>query len=96
MSYAYSHPTFFLNPETKEAFTCYSQGTSYGFRHIAFKGLELQPQGNKPDSKVSYYNRTWERYQFETVLRKITNNTDQLQKYYDIERLIQDKNEEVL
>lgn len=95
MSYKYSGPSFFLDPETKEIFTCYSQGTSYGFRHIAFKGLQLQPQGNKPDSKVIYYNRTWERYPYETVLKEISNNTDHLQLYYDIERLIQDKNSEV-
>jgi hypothetical protein len=45
---------------------CENQGTRYGFRHIAV----LLHNGNEIDRhKVSYYNRTWERYEFETVMK---------------------------
>lgn len=46
-------------------FVCESQGTRYGFRHLcwAFKdGREVE------HSKCCYYNRTWERWTFESVL----------------------------
>jgi hypothetical protein len=44
---------------------CTSESTRYGFRHLAtllICGCE------RATAKVCYYNRTWERYQFETVL----------------------------
>ena len=55
-------------------FTCYGQGTSYGFRHICCEGFSDTTVARyvKDDiiAKVSYYNRTWESFQYETVLRK--------------------------
>ena len=39
---------------------CWSEGTRYGFRHIASCGFH--------QFKCCYYNRTWERFQFESVL----------------------------
>lgn len=54
-------------------FTCYTQGTSYGFRHICTQGFN-----NTTDckyirknilNKACYYNRTWECFRYETVLR---------------------------
>lgn len=79
MSYAYSNPSFFKDKITNQIYTCYSQGTSYGFRHIAFKGLELNPKNRKPDSKRSYYNRTWERWTYESVLSDLVDSTDNLE-----------------
>ena len=45
---------------------CYTQDTNYGFRHVAFleKGYyETQL------AKACYYNRTWESFRYETVLK---------------------------
>ena len=59
-------------------FTCYSQGTSYGFRHICCEGFSDTEVAKyvKDDiiARVSYSNRTWERFKYETVLRKAINN----------------------
>lgn len=47
---------------------CNSQATRYGFRHIATlhkNGFEISR------AKCCYYNRTWERFEFESVLNKI-------------------------
>lgn len=50
---------------------CTSEGTRYGFRHLA----TLHRNGfSIAHSKVCYYNRTWEYYEFETVLRRIIND----------------------
>ena len=72
MAYKYYDGTVFkiTTPNNKELFfTCFGQGTSYGFRHVCFKGKLLLPDKNKQVSKRTYYNRTWERYQFESVLK---------------------------
>lgn len=49
---------------------CNSEGTKYGFRHIAVlhsNGFEIAR------AKCCYYNRTWERFEFETVLLEVIN-----------------------
>lgn len=55
-------------------FTCYGQDTSYGFRHICTEGYNdtTECKWIKGDiiAKACYYNRTWESFQYETVLRK--------------------------
>jgi hypothetical protein len=52
-----------------------SQKTRYGFRHIA----TLLKNGNEIDrEKCCYYNRTWESYEFESVLEKLLENTKKL------------------
>lgn len=79
MSYTYSYPSFFKDTKTGNIYTCYSQGTSYGFRHVAFKGLELNPKLHKPAAKRSYYNRTWERWTYESVLSDLVPDTDNLE-----------------
>lgn len=76
MAYKYSSPTYFVNKKDMTSYTCYSQGTSYGFRHIAFKGIVTSPTSKKPDSRRSYYNRTWERWEYESVLSDLTNTND--------------------
>ena len=45
---------------------CWTQDTNYGFRHVAF--LE-RGYYEEQLAKACYYNRTWERFQYETVLR---------------------------
>ena len=52
----------------KFSFTCFGQDTSYGFRHVCFLGDVGLPEAYKPISKACYYNRTWECFQYETVL----------------------------
>jgi hypothetical protein len=47
---------------------CNFENTRYGFRHLAVlhrAGFEIAR------AKVCYYNRTWERFEFESVLEKI-------------------------
>jgi hypothetical protein len=47
---------------------CNSEPTRYGFRHLA----TLHKAGfSIAKAKVCYYNRTWESYEFESVLLRI-------------------------
>ena len=49
---------------------CNWKRTSYGFKHEAV----LLRNGNEAGkAKCSYYNRTWERYEFESVLVELVN-----------------------
>ena len=62
-------------------FTCYSQSTTYGFRHLCFEGYNNTDKLSRylKDSilaKVVWCNRTWESFKYETVLRKGINNLD--------------------
>ena len=54
-------------------FTCYTQNTSYGFRHICTLGNNDTTNCSyiKKDilAKSCYYNRTWECFRYQTVLR---------------------------
>jgi hypothetical protein len=54
-------------------FTCYTQDTSYGFRHICCEGFSntdvCRYVKNDIIAKATYLNRTWERFTYETVLR---------------------------
>ena len=61
--------------EQEFIFTCYGQSTSTGFRHLCFEGYSNTEKLNSylKESllaKVVWCNRTWERFQYETVLRK--------------------------
>ncbi len=52
---------------------CESQSTRYGFRHLA----TLLREGREIDTrKRCYYNRTWERYEFESVLEDLAEKAD--------------------
>ena len=53
---------------------CYSQGTSYGFRHVA---TLLKNSYETAQAKSCYYNRTWESYEYESVLNKLADNQKQ-------------------
>jgi hypothetical protein len=57
-----------FNLDEKYSVVCQSESTRSGFRHLATLtrgGYEIAK------AKVLYYNRTWESYEFETVLLKI-------------------------
>ena len=48
-------------------FRCYTTNTRCGFCHTAhYVGWDYAIN----DTKVSYYNRTWERFEYESVLKK--------------------------
>ena len=68
-------------------FTCYGQGTSYGFRHICTEGYNNTTNCSyiKRDiiAKACYYNRTWENFQYETVLKKGIENLCEPQEVKD-------------
>lgn len=62
---------FKLNNTTK--IVCDAVGTRCGFRHNA----RLFINGYEQDkAKCCYYNRTWERFEFETVLLELLEKTD--------------------
>jgi hypothetical protein len=57
-----------FNLNNEYSIVCNWQNTRYGFRHLATlhkAGFEIA------EAKVCYYNRTWERFEFESVLNKI-------------------------
>ena len=47
-------------------FTCWTENTRYGFRHLCRNIDSL----TEYTSKACYYNRTWESFEYETVLKK--------------------------
>jgi hypothetical protein len=54
---------------------CESQRTRNGFRHLA----TLMKNGREQDTaKCCYLNRTWERYEFQSVLSKLVDKTSYL------------------
>ncbi len=54
---------------------CESKKTRNGFKHVA----TLRRNGHYSDEvKCCYLNRTWERYTYESVLKKLAENTTQL------------------
>ena len=64
-----------FNFNDKVSVVCESQGTRYGFRHLAY----LMINGNEVDkAKMCYYNRTWENFEFQSVLLELIHKTDQL------------------
>ena len=63
-------------------FRCYTTDTRNGFCHTAHYvgwGYDIN------DTKVSYYNRTWERFEYESVLKRAIDKlpTDVRQQVYD-------------
>lgn len=47
-------------------FVCWTENTRYGFRHLC---KDTDDYGTNYTSKACYYNRTWERFEYETVLK---------------------------
>ena len=53
--------------------TCYYQSTRTGFRHLCFRTRmcnDGEPSTKDYIAKCVYYNRTWEEYPYQTVLRQ--------------------------
>ncbi len=65
--------TFRVNDEIEVV--CESQNTRYGFRHLA---TLLRNGQERETAKRCYYNRTWERYEFESVLETLLEKTKTL------------------
>lgn len=61
---------FKLDKEYKAV--CQSESTRYGFRHLATLIHNGHETGYK--AKCCYYNRTWESFEFESVLHQLINN----------------------
>ena len=69
---------------------CKSEGTHYGFRHIAV----LFYNRNEIDRyKICYYNRTWERYTFESIIKELIRKHFE-NKIKSIKRSEKNKNKE--
>jgi hypothetical protein len=49
----------------KYSIVCVSEGTKYGFRHLAT--LYVNNSEGWVKAKCCYYNRTWESFEFQTV-----------------------------
>lgn len=47
---------------------CESVGTRNGFKHVAYV---VENGFVTLEAKINYLNRTWERYQFESLLNKV-------------------------
>ena len=63
-------------------FRCYTTDTRNGFCHTAhYVGWDY----DLTDTKASYYNRTWERFEYESVLKRAIEKlpTDIRQQVYD-------------
>ena len=63
-------------------FRCYTTDTRNGFCHTAhYVGWDY----DLTDTKASYYNRTWERFKYESVLKRAIEKlpTDVRQQVYD-------------
>lgn len=66
--------------------TCFTDygPSQYGFRHILYvKEIFADRYYYKPDFKQCWCNRTWERYQYESVLNRFLNTcNDDLKEHY--------------
>jgi len=68
---------------------CSWQKTQYGFRHIAIlhkNGFEIAR------AKICYYNRTWECYEFESVLLRIIDDNFTGQEKQNFLKQFKDQN----
>lgn len=69
----YDNKIFKINGELTAI--CETQDTNYGFRHLATlhkNGYEIAK------AKCCYYNRTWESYKYQSVLKGLLDKTDLL------------------
>jgi len=67
---------------------CESQSTRYGFRHVA---ILLKNGSEVFRSKACYYNRTWEAYEYQTVLRTLIEGYFDGQEQKDILKVINER-----
>lgn len=70
--------TFRINKEYQ--INCYYEKTRSGFKHVA-KLIQTTFYNPVCETKVCYLNRTWESFEFETVIEKLLSfNTDLIKK----------------
>ncbi len=97
MAYAFRNKQTFTATVNNNTYTinCYTQSTSYGFRHVAILDNGYYEEQL---AKATYCNRTWERFTYETVLKKAIDKLpkEDRQGLYDIliERKAQAEHEE--
>ena len=71
----YNHKTFNINDHI--SIDCSTQNTSYGFRHVANMRIERPDGGAKHyEAKRTYYNRTWEAYEYQSLLEECARKVD--------------------
>lgn len=70
-------------------FTCWTTSTRAGFCHTASCNTH-----DLTDSKVSYYNRTWERFDYETVLSRAIDKLPKSLRYGATAQIIEKKSQE--
>lgn len=63
--------------DDKWSIVCESVGNRTGFKHVA---KLIRGQDEVDQTKIQYYNRTWEAYQFESVLLQLLDKTTFLNK----------------
>ena len=66
----YNHQTFHVEHPFPVVFASHSEGTRYGFRHVCDFRTDPDPLADWSRVSCAYYNRTWERFCYESVLRK--------------------------
>lgn len=89
--YNYKDFTCTANNKTY-TFKCWTENTRYGFRHLC---LNMDELNKNYTSKATYYNRTWERFTYETVLENAIEMLpkEEQKQVHDI--LIEDKYQKV-
>jgi len=75
MAKIYSMRLFEVTPELTISCTC--EDTRSGFKHVARIIRNSWMTGHKP-VKICYYNRTWESFEFESVLCLLADKSEGL------------------
>jgi hypothetical protein len=69
---------FTLKNEERNSFKqviCFTEDTRNGFKHVAIM------EGTNENTSANYINRTWESFEYETVLNKLINEYTYLLDY---------------
>lgn len=69
---SYNQKTFRINDDY--SVVCHCENTRYGFRHLA--SLKNKYYNEVAKTKACYYNRTWESFEYETVLSQVLTNAN--------------------
>lgn len=72
MGKVFNRHTFDINDRI--SIDCRSEDTRYGFRHVA--DLRVAGHGFVLEAKCCYYNRTWESYEFQSVLYAVAEKAE--------------------
>lgn len=79
----------------KLSIKCWTEDTRYGFRHLAELRQTQEGEETRTNAKCTYYNRTWESYQYQSVLFNVigkhfgkdTKNSDKYKAMADLQGL---------